>query len=105
MTRKRRRGRIPTKDALSLTFMVQRVHFVLDFVVCRTTGTAARDSSECRASNHHRTAVDMSVLDGVARVDPLSVLSGFREDLYAYLDVRGEGLFELVDALLCTDGP
>jgi hypothetical protein len=47
----------------------------------------------------------MSVLDGVARVDPLSVLSGFRQDFYACLDTRGDALFELVDALLCTDGP
>lgn len=47
----------------------------------------------------------MSVLDGVAHVDPLSVLSGFRQDLYACLDARGDALFELVDALLCTDGP
>nr|WTB28729.1 transposase [Streptomyces sp. NBC_00830] len=47
----------------------------------------------------------MSVLDRVARVDPLGVLSGFRRGLYDCLDVRGDELFELVDALLCTDGP
>jgi hypothetical protein len=47
----------------------------------------------------------MSVLDDVARVEPLSVLSGFRQDLYDCLDARGDELFELVDALLCTDGP
>jgi hypothetical protein len=47
----------------------------------------------------------MSVLDSVAHVDPLSVLSGFRQDFYACLDARGDELFELVDALLCTDGP
>jgi len=45
------------------------------------------------------------VLDGVARVDPLGVLSGFRRSLYDCLDVRGDELFELADALLCTDGP
>ncbi|WP_199839327.1 transposase, partial [Streptomyces sp. NRRL F-5122] len=47
----------------------------------------------------------MSVLDEVARVDPLAVLSGFRRDLYDCLEARGDELFELVDALLCTDGP
>lgn len=45
------------------------------------------------------------VLDSVDRVDPLSVLSGFRQDLYDCLDARSDELFELVDALLCTDGP
>jgi hypothetical protein len=38
----------------------------------------------------------MSVLDSVAHVDPLSVLSGFRQDFYACLDTRGDALFELV---------
>ncbi|MFJ9760813.1 NF041680 family putative transposase [Streptomyces sp. NPDC101149] len=47
----------------------------------------------------------MSVLDEVACVDPLAVLSGFRRDLYDCLEARGDELFELVDALLCTDGP
>lgn len=47
----------------------------------------------------------MSVLDGVGCVDRLGVLSGFRRDLYGCLDVRGDALFELVDALLCAEGP
>lgn len=47
----------------------------------------------------------MSVLDGVACVDPLGVLSGFRRDLYGCLEARGDELFELADALLCADGP
>lgn len=47
----------------------------------------------------------MSVLDGVAPVDPLGLLSGFRRDLYDCLSTRGDELFELVDALLCVDGP
>jgi hypothetical protein len=47
----------------------------------------------------------MSVLDGVAPVDALGVLSGFRQELYDCLSVRGDVLFELVDALLCTEGP
>ena len=47
----------------------------------------------------------MSVLDGVGHVDQLGVLSGFRLDLYGCLDVRGDALFELVDSLLCTEGP
>lgn len=78
---------------------------MLGFVVCLTMGTAARDPSECRAWKYHRTAVMMGVLEGVARVDPLGVLSGFRQDLHDCLNVRGDALFELVDALLCADGP
>ncbi|MER6106525.1 NF041680 family putative transposase [Streptomyces sp. NPDC001832] len=38
-------------------------------------------------------------------VHPLSVLSEFRNDFYACLSRRGDELFELADALLCTDGP
>ncbi|MGC5040598.1 transposase [Streptomyces sp. DT190] len=32
-------------------------------------------------------------------------MSHFRSELYACLTARGDALFELCDALLCTDGP
>ncbi|WP_159054033.1 hypothetical protein [Streptomyces sp. AS58] len=32
-------------------------------------------------------------------------MSGFRRDLYDYLEARGDELFELVDALLYMNGP
>lgn len=38
-------------------------------------------------------------------VDPLAVLRGFRTEFYACLTSRADELFELEDALLCTDGP
>lgn len=47
----------------------------------------------------------MSVLDDAARVESLSELSGFRADLYGCLTRRPDALFELGDALLCTEGP
>jgi DDE superfamily endonuclease len=47
----------------------------------------------------------MSVLDEATRVDALSVLSWFRTDFYDCLSSRADELFELTDALLCTDGP
>jgi hypothetical protein len=40
-----------------------------------------------------------------ARVEALRVLSGFRTDFYDCLSARADALFELADALLCTDGP
>jgi hypothetical protein len=45
------------------------------------------------------------VLDEAARVESLNVLSGFRADLYGCLTARADALFELSDAVLCTDGP
>ena len=39
------------------------------------------------------------------RVESLRVLSRFRTDLYAALPARADTLFEMVDALLCRDGP
>lgn len=39
------------------------------------------------------------------RVEALSVWSTFRTDFYAALGQRRDVLFELADALLCTDGP
>lgn len=40
-----------------------------------------------------------------ADVEALKVLSGFRTDLYACLQARADAMFELADALLCSDGP
>jgi hypothetical protein len=47
----------------------------------------------------------MSVRDDAARVEALAVLSGFRTEFYRSLTARADALFELTDALLCTDGP
>ncbi|RXS64585.1 hypothetical protein EST92_30650 [Streptomyces sp. TM32] len=47
----------------------------------------------------------MSVLDQDARQGAFDFTSHFREDLYACLTRRGDTLFELVDALLCENGP
>lgn len=41
---------------------------------------------------------------GIPR-EPFAVASRFREDLFDCLTARGDELFELVDALLCADGP
>ncbi|MGW6513678.1 transposase, partial [Streptomyces niveus] len=37
--------------------------------------------------------------------EPFLVASRYRDDLFACLTARGDELFELVDALLCADGP
>jgi hypothetical protein len=37
--------------------------------------------------------------------DPAAVLAGFRRDFYECLVRRADALFELTDAVLCTDGP
>lgn len=50
-------------------------------------------------------AVRMSLQDDPARVESLRVLSRFRTDLYTSLSARADVLFEVTDALLCTDGP
>ena len=50
-------------------------------------------------------AVRMSVLDDAARVEALAVLSTFRTEFYRCLTARADALFEVTDALLCTDGP
>ncbi|WP_307837053.1 NF041680 family putative transposase [Plantactinospora mayteni] len=42
--------------------------------------------------------------DGSA-TDPATVLTDFRQDLYDCLTTRADALFELTDAVLCTDGP
>ncbi|MEU8363827.1 transposase [Nonomuraea sp. NPDC048882] len=50
-------------------------------------------------------AVRMSVLNEAVHVEPLAELSGFRTDFYDCLKARGDALFELADAVLCSDGP
>ncbi len=47
----------------------------------------------------------MSLLHGAVRVESLAVLSRFRTDLRDCLTARADALFELTDAMLCTDGP
>lgn len=46
-----------------------------------------------------------SLVPALSRVDALGVLAGFRQGLYDSLYVREDALFELTDALLCTQGP
>jgi hypothetical protein len=50
-------------------------------------------------------AVMDSLLEHAADVESLTVLSRFRADFRACLAARGDGLFELADAVLCADGP
>ncbi len=47
----------------------------------------------------------MSLLHDAVRVESLTVLSRFRTDFYDCLTARADALFELTDAVLCTDGP
>ena len=47
----------------------------------------------------------ISVADAHAGVEGLSVLARFRTNLYNCLTRRADTLFELCDAVLCTDGP
>lgn len=47
----------------------------------------------------------MSVLNEAARVESLAVLSRFRTGFYGCLSARADALFELTEAVLCTDGP
>jgi DDE superfamily endonuclease len=46
-----------------------------------------------------------SLLERAADVGSPAVLSRFRTDYRACLAARGDELFELTDAVLCTDGP
>src|SRR4051812_25038724 len=50
-------------------------------------------------------AVRMIVPNDASRVESLAVLSRFGTDFYACLTARVDAMFELTDALLCTDGP
>ncbi|MET7828963.1 NF041680 family putative transposase [Streptomyces sp. NPDC005386] len=47
----------------------------------------------------------MSLLHRDARRESLAQLSSFREEFYASLTARSDVLFELADAVLCSDGP
>src|SRR5437762_9648794 len=47
----------------------------------------------------------MDSLPADAGAGPLAVLSRFRLDFHRCLTARREELFELADAVLCTDGP
>ncbi|MFI6056427.1 NF041680 family putative transposase [Streptomyces violascens] len=47
----------------------------------------------------------MSLPSGDALPDAIGQLSCFRTELYACLTARGDALFELADAVLCSDGP
>ncbi|GAA1957507.1 hypothetical protein GCM10009838_11900 [Catenulispora subtropica] len=57
-----------------------------------------------RAHAHKETGVTIFEVPA-ARVEALGVLSGFRTSFYDCLTARGDALFELADALLCTNGP
>ena len=48
--------------------------------------------------------MDSQARDG-ARIEALDRLAGFRSALYRCLIVRGDELFELIDAVLCAGGP
>jgi hypothetical protein len=50
-------------------------------------------------------AVKVSLLPDAGPGEAFAQASRFREDLFDCLTVRGDELFELVDALLCADGP
>lgn len=50
-------------------------------------------------------AVRAIVLEDSSRVEALAALSVFRAEFYRCLTARRDALFELTDALLCTDGP
>ncbi|WP_371793396.1 NF041680 family putative transposase [Streptomyces sp. NBC_01471] len=47
----------------------------------------------------------MSLLHDAVRAESLTVLSRFRAGFYDCLTARADALFELTDAVLCTDGP
>jgi hypothetical protein len=46
-----------------------------------------------------------SVVEPAVRVEAIDDLSCFRMELYDCLEARGDALFELVEAMLCIDGP
>ncbi|MET8126415.1 transposase, partial [Streptomyces sp. NPDC005231] len=46
-----------------------------------------------------------SLQEGAARVEALAGLCRFRREFYSCLTLRADALFELTDAVLCTDGP
>jgi hypothetical protein len=46
-----------------------------------------------------------SLPQGADGVEPVEALGGFRRGFYACLGARADELFELTDALLCSEGP
>ncbi|GAA2263557.1 hypothetical protein GCM10010415_28850 [Streptomyces atrovirens] len=50
-------------------------------------------------------AVKVSLLPDAGPGEAFAKASRFRDDLFDCLTARGDELFELVDALLCADGP
>jgi hypothetical protein len=44
-------------------------------------------------------------VDGQGRADEFGVLTAFRRVFYDFLRRRADALFELTDAVLCTDAP
>lgn len=47
----------------------------------------------------------MGLVEHEVQRDALTVVAEFCSELYACLTARSDALFELCDALLCTDGP
>lgn len=47
----------------------------------------------------------MGLVEHRVQRDAFTAVKAFRAELYASLPSRGDALFELCDALLCTDGP
>lgn len=47
----------------------------------------------------------MGLVEHSVQRDAFAMVSGFRSELYACLTARSDALFDLCDALLCTDGP
>jgi hypothetical protein len=51
-------------------------------------------------------SVPILVVAGMAdRPNTIAGLTGLRDEYYRCLTARGDALFELADAVLCTDGP
>ena len=63
------------------------------------------DHVRCRDAVDHAKTARVSLLHDPVRVESLTVLSRFRTDFYDCLTARADALFELTDAVLCTDGP
>lgn len=59
----------------------------------------------CRDAVDHAEAARVSLLHDTVRAESLTVLSRFRTDFYDCLTARADALFELTEAMLCTEGP
>jgi hypothetical protein len=98
-------GLLPT-DLDSLCPAVPRPLSERGSFILRTAGRPLRDHVfSLKSTLITAEAVRLSVLEDAARVESLTVLSRFRTDFYDCLPARADSLFELTDALLCTDGP